>query len=68
MGVPGGEIPDWYPPIRAARYGLVPLTEALGVPWSPIIQEWCLIAEAAELEAEAALAKEAAKKAKAERG
>lgn len=68
MGVPGGEIPDWYPPIRAARYGGVPVTVALGCEWNPVVQEWCLIAEAAELEAEAALAKEAAKKAKAERG
>ena len=51
--------PDWYPPIRAARYGGVPVTVALGCAWSPIVQEWCLIAEAAEMEAEAALANEA---------
>lgn len=68
MGVPGGDIPDWYPPIRAARYAGVPLTEALGIAWSPILQEWCLTAEAAEAEAEAAMVKEAQQRAQQQRG
>ena len=62
------QVPDWYLPIRAAKYGGVPVTTALGCDWSPIVEEWCLIAEAAEHEAEAAMVKEAQKKAKAERG
>lgn len=66
MGVPGGAIPDWYLPIRAAKYGGVPVTQALGCAWSPIVEEWCLIAEAAEREAEAAMVKEAQKRARTE--
>lgn len=53
--------PDWYDPIRAARYGGVPVTAALGCDWCPVIEQWCLIAEAAEQEAEAALIEQARK-------
>lgn len=58
MDAPSGRCPDWYPPIRAARYAGIPVDVALGVAWSPIVQEWCLIAQAAENEAETALMKQ----------
>ena len=67
MGIPSGEVPDRYPAIRAARYGGVPVTDALGIGWCPIVQEWCLIAEAAEQEAESELMKQAQRKAESER-
>ena len=52
-----GALPEWYPLIRAARY--------LGVaPWVLLEQqstwlEWALIAESAENEAQAMVAKQA---------
>lgn len=53
----GGDLgfcPDWYPYLRAARYGGVPLAPAATIADLP---EWwidrLLIAEAAEMEAEA---------------
>lgn len=58
--------PDWYLAIRAARYGGIPVTEALGLPWGPTIETWCLTAEAAEQEAEAAAIKNAQKQANAQ--
>lgn len=65
MNAPGGYCPDWYLAIRAAKYGNEKVSEALGIPWSPLLQDWCLIAEAAEHEAEAELIK--AERAKAKR-
>jgi hypothetical protein len=54
-----GAMPEWYPLIRAARY--------LGVaPWKLLEQqstwlEWALIAESAENEAQAMIAKQGRK-------
>lgn len=43
--------PDWYPVIRAAKFGGVPVTEALGMSWGWIVERWCVIAETAEAQA-----------------
>lgn len=39
--------------LRAAKFAGVPVTEALGLPWSVTVERWCQIAEAAESQAEA---------------
>jgi len=38
--------------MKAARFANVPLTEALGIPWSIWLERWCVIAMEAEAEAE----------------
>jgi hypothetical protein len=42
----------------------VPWTVALGLPWSPFLQQWALIAETAEGQAEEYFVKQEQKKAK----
>ena len=50
--------------MRATRYLGIDFCHAHGIPFSPIVEEWALIAEAAEHEAEAELARMAADKRK----
>ncbi|NLF14542.1 MAG: hypothetical protein GX597_22360 [Anaerolineaceae bacterium] len=50
-----GACPEWYPLLRAARYLRVPPWELAGQPL--VWQEWALVSEAAEREAEADLAR-----------
>lgn len=45
--------------MRACRYLNEPFCQALGIEFSPIVEEWALIAESAENEAEAEMTKRA---------
>lgn len=49
--------------MRATRYLGIDFCTSNGIPFSPIVETWALIAEAAEHEAEAEMAKRAREKA-----
>ena len=51
--------PWWYRTFRAARVGNIPFDRAIRVPFNPLVQEWLLLGEAAESEAQEALIKQA---------
>ncbi len=50
--------------MRACRYLNQDFCAAHGIPYSPVVEQWALIAEAAEQEAEAEMVKKAADKRK----
>lgn len=50
--------------MRACRYLGIDFCTSNGIPFSPVVEAWALIAEAAEGEAEAELAKRAKDQAK----
>ena len=54
--------PDWFPVIRTAKWAGIPVTEALGLRWCIVVENWCQIAAAAENGAEEYFRKQAERK------
>jgi hypothetical protein len=45
------ECPDWYAPMQACRYLGRDFCAAHGIPWCLAVEQWALVAQAAEAEA-----------------
>jgi hypothetical protein len=57
----GGSQPDWYRAMRACRYAGTDFCKAYGIRYSVFVEQWALIAESAEIEAQNTANERAAK-------